>query len=75
MADALEQIATAWRTLRYSRLGVMIGGEHTASLGGFRGLQRVRSDAVILQVGRPSRHARATTKASRITRHVAASGG
>ena len=27
----------------------MLGGEHTASLGGFRGLKRVHPDAVILQ--------------------------
>jgi agmatinase len=27
----------------------MLGGEHTASLGGFRGLKRVYSDALILQ--------------------------
>jgi agmatinase len=34
---------------RQARLAVMLGGEHTASLGGFRGLRRVYPDAVILQ--------------------------
>jgi agmatinase len=33
-----------------AKLGVMLGGEHTASLGGFRGLKRVYPEAVILQV-------------------------
>jgi len=32
-----------------ANLAVMLGGEHLASLGGFRGLKRVRPDAVILQ--------------------------
>ena len=52
MADALEQISAGdglRRQLR-RRSAVMIGGEHTASLGGFRGLKRVMPDAVILQV-------------------------
>lgn len=31
------------------KLAVMLGGEHLASLGGFRGLQRVHPEAVILQ--------------------------
>ena len=34
---------------RQARLAVMLGGEHTASLGGFRGIKRVYPDAVILQ--------------------------
>jgi agmatinase len=34
---------------RQSSLAIMLGGEHTASLGGFRGLKRVYDDAVILQ--------------------------
>jgi agmatinase len=34
---------------RRGRLAVMFGGEHTASLGGFRGVRRVHPDAVILQ--------------------------
>jgi agmatinase len=50
MAEALEQIAQAMAyAVSTARLGVMIGGEHTASLGGFRGLRRARPDAVILQ--------------------------
>jgi agmatinase len=32
-----------------ARLAVMLGGEHLASLGGFRGLKRVHPGAVILQ--------------------------
>jgi len=51
MADALEQIAQAMAyAVDSTGLGVMIGGEHTASLGGFRGLKRARPDAVIVQV-------------------------
>ena len=34
---------------RTSRLAVMLGGEHTASLGGFRGIRQVHPDAVIIQ--------------------------
>jgi agmatinase len=43
VADAMEYAA------RRARLGVMLGGEHTASLGGFRGIKRVHPAAVILQ--------------------------
>jgi agmatinase len=51
MADALEQIAQAMAyAASTAPLGVMIGGEHTGSLGGFRGLKRVRPDAVIVQL-------------------------
>ena len=32
-----------------AQLAVMLGGEHTASLGGFRGVKRVHPDAVIIQ--------------------------
>jgi agmatinase len=32
-----------------ARLAVMLGGEHTGSLGGFRGIKRVYPDAVIIQ--------------------------
>jgi agmatinase len=47
---ALEAISDAMALAsREARLGVMLGGEHTASLGGFRGLKRVYADAVILQ--------------------------
>jgi agmatinase len=31
-------------------LAIMLGGEHTGSLGGFRGIKRLYADAVILQV-------------------------
>ena len=50
MTTALDQInaAMAYATSR-ARLGVMFGGEHTGSLGGFRGIRRVYPDAVILQ--------------------------
>jgi agmatinase len=33
----------------HARLAVMLGGEHLASLGGFRGIKSVHPDAVILQ--------------------------
>jgi agmatinase len=51
-----------------AQLAVMLGGEHTASLGGFRGVKRVHPNAVIIQAdahldmrpeyeGRPLTHA------------------
>jgi agmatinase len=43
ITDAAEEAA------RVARLAVMLGGEHTASLGGFRGIKRVYPDAVIIQ--------------------------
>jgi agmatinase len=43
IADAMAYAA------RQARLAVMFGGEHTASLGGFRGVKRVHPDAVVLQ--------------------------
>jgi agmatinase len=50
MADALAQISDAMAyAARHARLGVMFGGEHTGSLGGFRGIRAVYPDAVILQ--------------------------
>jgi agmatinase len=50
MADALDQISAGMAlAASRARLGVMFGGEHTASLGGFRGIRRVYPDAVILQ--------------------------
>jgi agmatinase len=33
-----------------ARLPVMLGGEHTVSLGGFRGIKRVHADAMLLQL-------------------------
>jgi agmatinase len=48
--DALEAIAQAMaHAAGQARLGVMLGGEHLASLGGFRGIKRVHPDAVIVQ--------------------------
>lgn len=50
MPDALEQIAAAMAVAaRQARLAIMLGGEHTCSLGGFRGIRRVYPDAVLLQ--------------------------
>jgi agmatinase len=50
MADALDSIASAMAfAARQGSLAIMFGGEHTASLGGFRGIKRVHPDAVILQ--------------------------
>ncbi len=51
MPKALDAISTAMaHAARQARLAVMVGGEHTASLGGFRGIKRVYPDAVLLQV-------------------------
>ncbi len=51
MPDALEAISTAMaHAASQARVAIMLGGEHTASLGGFRGVKRVYPDAVILQV-------------------------
>ena len=50
MTAALDQISAAMaHAASRARLGVMFGGEHTGSLGGFRGIRRVHPDAVILQ--------------------------
>jgi agmatinase len=51
MHDALDRISSAMaHASSQARLAVMLGGEHTASLGGFRGVRRVHPDAIILQV-------------------------
>ncbi len=51
MPAALDAISTAMaHAASRARTAIMIGGEHTASLGGFRGVKRVYPDAVILQV-------------------------
>jgi agmatinase len=51
MNDALDRISAAMaHAATEAKLGVMVGGEHTASLGGFRGLKSVYPDAVILQI-------------------------
>jgi agmatinase len=50
MPECLERIAAAAaHAARLAKLAVMLGGEHTASLGGFRGIRRVYPDAVMLQ--------------------------
>jgi agmatinase len=52
MADALEAISSAMAfaaSQARAGLAIMLGGEHTASLGGFRGIKRAHPDAVILQ--------------------------
>jgi len=51
MPTALAHIsAAAAHAAGLGQLAVMLGGEHTASLGGFRGIKQVYADAVILQL-------------------------
>jgi agmatinase len=51
MPEALDRVSAAMaQAAGQAKLAVMLGGEHTASLGGFRGLKGVYPDAVILQV-------------------------
>src|SRR5260370_37139767 len=51
MPEALDRITGAMGlAASQSNIAIMIGGEHTASLGGFRGVERVHPDAVILQL-------------------------
>jgi agmatinase len=51
MPEALDRITSAMAfAAGRANLAVMLGGEHTASLGGFRGIKQVHPDAVILQV-------------------------
>ncbi len=51
MAEALDSIADAMaHAASIATLGVMVGGEHTGSLGGYRGLKRLFPDAVLLQL-------------------------
>jgi agmatinase len=51
MPEALDRISGAMAlAASQSNIAIMIGGEHTASLGGFRGVKRVYPDAVILQL-------------------------
>ncbi len=51
MEAALDAIAGAMaHATSIARLGVMIGGEHTGSLGGYRGVKRVYPDAMLLQL-------------------------
>jgi agmatinase len=44
IADTMEE------AVRTARLPVMFGGEHTVSLGGFRGVRRTYPDAMLLQL-------------------------
>lgn len=44
IADAMVDAASA------ARLPVMLGGEHTVSLGGFRGVKRLHPDAMLVQL-------------------------
>ena len=70
MDAALAAIADAMATaVSQARLGIMLGGEHTASLGGFRGLARVYPEAIIVQADahldlRPAYDGQALTHAS-----------
>lgn len=49
--EAVDAIAaTMAQTAAAARLSVMLGGEHTVSLGGFRGIKRVHPDAMLLQL-------------------------
>src|SRR5438270_635623 len=44
IADTMVEAATT------ARLPVMLGGEHTVSLGGFRGIRRIHTDAILVQL-------------------------
>jgi agmatinase len=51
MREALDRIAEAMRyAASLAGLAIMVGGEHTASLGGFRGVKRIYPEARLLQV-------------------------
>lgn len=51
MEEALARIADAMaHAASLGRLGIMIGGEHTGSLGGYRGIRRVHPSALLVQV-------------------------
>jgi agmatinase len=51
MPAALARIAEGMRyAASTAGLAIMVGGEHTASLGGFRGIKQVYPDARLLQV-------------------------
>lgn len=51
MAPALERIEQAMaHAARVAKLGIMLGGEHTASLAGFRGVAQAYPDAAIIQL-------------------------
>lgn len=49
LASGLEGVAAAMeQSLSLARLGVMVGGEHTVTLGAYRGARRVHEDAALL---------------------------
>jgi agmatinase len=49
LASGLEAIAAAMeQSLSLARLAVMVGGEHTVTLGAYRGARRVHEDAALL---------------------------
>ena len=49
--DSLTAIANAMEYVaQHAKLALMLGGEHLASLGGFRGCKRVYPDAIMLQI-------------------------
>src|SRR5579859_368608 len=49
--EAVEAIAHAMEEAAgVGRLPVMFGGEHTVSLGGFRGIKRIHPDALLVQL-------------------------
>lgn len=51
MEAALEAVADGMaHAAAAARLGLMIGGEHTGSLGGYRGIKRLYPDAVVIQL-------------------------
>ncbi|HET6319193.1 MAG TPA: agmatinase [Chloroflexota bacterium] len=51
IGDALDRIAQSMAyAVSAAQLAVMVGGEHTASLGGFRGFRQVYGDGVLVQV-------------------------
>ncbi len=51
MDRALDLVAAAMeRAARGAALGIMLGGEHTASLGGYRGVKRIYPNALLVQV-------------------------
>lgn len=68
--EAVDAIAgTMEEAAGVGRLPVMFGGEHTVSLGGFRGIKRVHPDAMLLQLDahadlRPSYEGRLLTHAT-----------
>src|SRR5437763_2961757 len=51
MEEAMDSIAAAMiEAAAAARLPVMLGGEHTVSLGGFRGIRRVHPEAMLVQL-------------------------